>query len=127
MKGGSKRPRSSLWGKQKKSDNKSRSNRHEKRLENPLKAKAQPNSGAGRFIFSKGDLTNENFVYQAKLCAGGKISLDVRVIAEVCRQASMTGKNPAIVITLEGMPENLPADWVAVPAHVHNSMLGEEE
>lgn len=109
-----------------KQDNKSRSVRHEKRMAGALGARTQPNSGALPGITQKGDLVDDDFVYQLKLTKGKRFSLPPEEIHSVTRQAKLQGKLPALQITMEGLPDPLPRDWVAVPLHVWKELVGDE-
>jgi hypothetical protein len=108
---------------QEKVDNKSRSVRHENRVGKMLGAKPTPNSGALPWITTKGDLQDERFMWQAKLTDKASLSLGPSVIGELCKQAAAVSKFPALVLTLEAMPEPLPKDWVAVPADIFAEIL----
>jgi len=121
MKGGHKKPRFALTGK--KTDNKSRSERHEKRLAERLGVKRQPNSGAAPNVTLKGDLVGEDFMYQAKLTSSDQLTLKHGVLMELWKQASMAGKKPALVVTLEGGPKNCPRDWVCIPADIWRQII----
>ena len=123
---GGNKPRPHSMGDRPKQDNKSRSNRHEKALEKQLGARRQPNSGASLFLTLKGDLIDEHFVWQAKLTSGGRLVLSKKDLMEVSRQAYMQGKWPALALTLEGLPSNLDADWVAIPMHVWKGLTNDK-
>ena len=106
-----------------KQDNKSRSARHEKRLEKVLRSKTTLNSGALPELSNKGDLRDSLFVWQAKLTKSDKITLSSEVIVELCRQASLTGLMPAICTTLEGLDDHIEKDWVIIPSSVFAELI----
>lgn len=124
---GGKKPRPNVFVKKEKQDNKSRSVRHESRIAKSIGARVQPNSGALPFISQKGDLTDDHFVWQAKLTKNGRLSLTSDVIAEVYEQACMTGKRAGLALTLEGLPDHLPKDWIAVPLDVWQEIMEDSD
>ncbi len=105
-----------------KMDNRSRSVRHEQRLAKDLSSRTTPNSGATPFVGAKGDLQDDQFVWQAKLTKQSSLSLGSGVLMEVSRQAAALNKHPALALTLEGLPDPLEKDWVVIPAHVFKEM-----
>jgi hypothetical protein len=121
---GSKKPTPKFMGAvQDKMDNKSRSVRHEHRLQWTLRSKTTPNSGALPDISKKGDLQDGLFVWQAKLTQQNRFTITSDVLMEVCRQASLNGKWAGLVITLEGLDEHMEKDWVMLPASVFGELI----
>lgn len=119
---GSKKPRPTFFEKVK-SDNKSRSGRHEKRLQGVLHSKITPNSGALPDLSMKGDLRDELFVWQAKLTDKDRFTITSDVIVEIVRQASLTGKWAGMCITIERLPEHIDKDWVCIPGSVFSELI----
>lgn len=119
---GSKKPKPSFFEEVKK-DNKSRSARHENRLQGVLRSKTTPNSGALPNLSQKGDLRDELFVWQAKLTDKDRFTITSDVIVELKRQASLTGKWPGICLTMEGLPNHVEKDWVCMPANIFAELI----
>ena len=119
---GGKRPTPNLFNEQP-TCNKSRSVKHEKRLEGVLDSKITPNSGALPNISFKGDLQDGLFVWQAKLTQNDRFTITSDVLVELKRQASLNSKWPGVAITLEGLPDHMEKDWVAIPASVFRELL----
>lgn len=103
--------------------NKSRSVIHENRLQDVLKSKVTPNSGALPNISFKGDLQDDLFVWQAKLTDKDRFTITSEVLVELKRQASLNSKWPAVALTLEGLPDHLEQDWVMLSASVFKTLL----
>lgn len=103
--------------------NKARSNVHEDRLQGVLRSKTTPNSGALPNITFKGDLQDDDFVWQAKLTEKSRFTLTSEVIVELKRQASLLSKHPALALTLEGLPDHVEKDWVVIPASVFAEII----
>jgi len=103
--------------------NKSRSVVHENRMQSVLDSYTTPNSGALPNISQKGDLQDGLFVWQAKLTKNNHFKITEPVVTEVCRQASLNSKWPAMVLTLEGLPDQIEKDWVVLPANVFKELL----
>lgn len=121
---GSKMPKPAfLTGEEKKLCNKERSVIHENRLQKVVRSKVTPNSGALPNISQKGDLQDGLFVWQAKLTEKDNFKLTSDVIVEICRQASLNSKWPAIVLTLEALPKHIEKDWVVLPANVFQDLI----
>ena len=105
-----------------KQTNKTRSVKHESRMQDVVRSKTTPNSGALPNISQKGDLQDGLFVWQAKLTQNNHFKLTEEVILEVCRQASLNSKWPAIVLTLEALKHH-EKDWVVLPASVFAELI----
>jgi len=121
---GSKTPKPTfLLADDKKLCNKERSVLHEKRLQEVVRSKTTPNSGALPNISQKGDLQDGLFVWQAKLTQNDYFKLTAPVIVEICRQASLNTKWPGIVLTLEALPKHIEKDWVVLPANVFQDLI----
>jgi len=119
---GSKTPKPNFFEEVKK-DNKSRSARHENRLQGVLRSKVTPNSGALPDLSKKGDLRDELFVWQAKLTNKDRFTITSDIILELKRQASLTGKWPGICVTIESLPDNVDKDWVCIPSNIFAELI----
>ena len=121
---GGKKPRPKMWAEvDRVRSNKERSQVHENRLQKGLRSRVTPNSGALPEISKKGDLRDELFVWQAKLTKNGKLSLNSDVLVELSRQSSLTGLWAGLALTIEGLPENVNKDWVAIPLDVFTEII----
>jgi len=120
---GGDRPKPSRFDPQPKPCNKTRSVQHEKTRAVKMGFDTTPNSGASPFLSQKGDGQDESFVWQLKLTERGRMVLELKDIQEVVRQAALLNKHPAILMTLEGLPQNLPDEWVAVPSDLFKELI----
>lgn len=98
-----------------KTDVRSKSVREERRTAALLGARTTPNSGAGSFISSKGDIRGERYLIEHKMTDKASIRVGVTAVEKICREAALLGKKPAIAMTIEGMPDGFPRRWVAIP------------
>lgn len=114
--GSERKPRRSVFDRDPEDTNRDRATRHETRMAEVLRARLTPNSGALPMPSQKGDLQGEDMLWQAKLTEGQRIVISAEVVDEVCRQAAAVGKEPGIIVTVEGMPDPLPKDWILIPA-----------
>lgn len=114
-------------GKQEATDNRSRSVRHEKRLEALLGADTTPNSGSRPFASQKGDLHGREgqFLWEAKLTKGDRFTITAPVLMKAYREACQIGRDVGLEITMEGLPEPLDKDWVLIPAHLFRGLVEE--
>lgn len=120
---GGKRPRPSVFDVEPPKCNKSRSVDHEDRLQDVLRSKATPNSGALPEISYKGDLQDELFVWQAKLTDKNYFKVTEEVLVELKRQASLNSKWPGVALTLEGLASHMEKDWVMIPSSVFAELI----
>ena len=126
LKSTGKRPTSNMFGEQKQLTNRERGDQHEIETAKKVGGRAQPNSGASPWLSYKADVSTEDFLYQCKTTDKDRYTLSKKVIAEIYRQATLVGKDPAIVVRLEAVPEPLPCEWVAVPIATWRRIIGEE-
>ena len=75
----------------------------------------------------KGDGSHPHFQFELKRTKNDSISVGVSDVAKICLEASKLGKDPAIAMTMDAMPEHIPADWVAVPAEAFRWLLYRSE
>lgn len=115
------------WAEPPRETNRDKATKVEARLSPLLAARTTPNSGATPMASQKGDLQGDDFVWESKSTVGGRIVLTAGTIEKVCREAAAVGKNPGLVMSLEGLPDHLPRDWAVVPADLVRSLLGTSE
>lgn len=109
------RPKTFLdGGSQEKTDNRSVSQRNEMRMAKKIGADLVP--GSGSTPFWKGDYTDDDFMYQEKTCRGARIVIEEADIIKAYREAAMQGKRVAFTLTIRGLPDHVPCDYVMVPA-----------
>lgn len=97
-----------------KKDVRSRSIREEKHVAAVVGGKTKPNSGAGRFASSKGDIEGDDFLIEHKMTEKPSIRVGCITVEKICREAALVGKRPAIAMTLVGLSNGLPTRWVAI-------------
>lgn len=74
----------------------------------------------------KGDAQAPEFVFEMKRIKGENIVVGPGVVGKVVREARVLGKEPVLVLTIDGMPEPLPKDWVLVTAALFRSLFPKE-
>ena len=116
-----KKPRPTMWDKE--PSTKAVSIKNEKRLENELGCRRTSGSGNTPFPSSKGDHTHPRIMFEAKETKHARISVGVRDIAKLYREASVVGKEPALVLSAYGLPDPLPKDWVVIPVDFFTELL----
>jgi hypothetical protein len=126
FKSSGKSPKPNTFLEKKALTNRERGDLHEVETAKKVGGRAQPNSGASPWLSYKADVSSEDFLYQCKTTDKDRYTLSKKVIAEIYRQAKLTGKDPAIVIRLEAVPEPLPCEWVAVPIETWRRIIGED-
>lgn len=119
------KPRPKMWGEEKETRRKPLSQEQEQRLSSEVGFRQTPSSGNQPWVGSKGDGQTSRFVFELKRSKGDSIGIGFFDVAKVSREAYTLGKEPALVLTADGMPEPIPRDWVAVPAGVFRQMMEE--
>jgi hypothetical protein len=87
----------------------------EKRLSKELGARTQPNSGAGYRKNSKGDLTDDDFLYEVKETEKATLRLGFDVVEKIHFEARSIGKIPVLVMVVKSMDASVPREWVMLP------------
>lgn len=108
-------------------DRKSLSQKQETRLSQELDVDLTRGSGNQPWPRMKGDAQEKRFVHEMKRIKGENIVVGPGVVGKVCREARMLGKDPVLVLTVDGMPEPLPKDWVVIPASLFRELFPKEE
>ena len=114
-------------GRQGKPDSvKAKANKHEIDMSKRLKTQKTPNSGAGLSVSVKGDAQDVSgsvkYVFDYKTVTGGKLVVDAEMVSKIWVESCQAGKHPALVLTLNGFPGNLPKDWILIPSGVFEKM-----
>jgi hypothetical protein len=117
-----KKPRPNVFDTSPRATNRERGDAHERDTAKKVGGRTQPNSGASPWLSYKGDVSTERFVMQCKTTDKNRYTLNEQVIGEIYRQATLVGKDPAIVIRLEAVKAPIPNEWVAVPISVWITM-----
>lgn len=118
------KPTPNTWGRSEPTDRKNLSIRHERRLAEESGLTPTAGSGNQPWASKKGDFSHPDFVFEAKRTKFAAIDIDSVVLVKLLREAYAVGKDPALILTMEGAPENIPQDWAAVPLSVFMSLLG---
>lgn len=96
---------------------------NEKRISKKLGFKLTPGSGNQDWPTRKGDGTTAEFVYELKETIKDRLSLTSDVLAKICREAGTVGKHPALVLSMYGLEDPIPKEWVAVPIDVFEELV----
>lgn len=112
-------------GSTEKTDNRSVSDRNEKRLAKRLGATRTPNSGATAFW--KGDYVTDNLMFQEKTCQGSRLVVSETDIVQAYREATMQGRLMAFTFTIRGLPSHVPKDYVMVPLDTWEYLIKDSE
>lgn len=107
--------------------NRERGDAHERDTAKKVKGRTQPNSGASPFVGHKGDVKSDEFLYQCKLTDKARFTITQTIIAEIVKQSTLTGRDPAIVVKLEGLADNLPNEWVMITMSKFQEMINDKE
>jgi len=107
--------------------NKIRSRKEEVRFAKQVGGRRQVNSGAGPFTSQKGDIKNGMFLFEHKLTNKDRFTFTFDVIRKAVQEARQEGKVPALVMKLEGIPEELEQEWVCIPTPTFRILIGEDD
>lgn len=97
---------------------------NEKRLSKEIGFKCTPGSGNQKWVSSKGDGNSEEFKYECKETKKRNLTIKGDDIEKIVKEAAMDDKYPAMVLSIYGLKDNIPKDWVVVPAEVWKGMIG---
>lgn len=120
-----KQVRSNVFDTPKKKTNRQRGDEHEELTAQKVGGRTQPNSGASPWLTFKGDVSSDSFLYQCKTTDKNRYSLSQKVLAEIYRQAKLTGKEPAMVVRMEAIPSPIPNEWVCIPMAVWQDIISQ--
>lgn len=109
------KPHPTMWETEKSSVKKT-SLKNERRLSLELGFDLTPGSGNTRWITRKGDGNTSRFMVECKETKGKRLVISEEVLTKLCREASAAGKEPLLVVSVYGLAEPLPKDWVIIPA-----------
>lgn len=112
-----------MWDEDEPTDRKSLSMKQETRLSQEIGFDLTPGSGNQPWPGMKGDGSHPQFQFELKRTKTGCIVVGEGDIAKICLEAARLGKDPAVVMTIEGMADHLPSDWVAIPAEAFRWLL----
>jgi hypothetical protein len=94
---------------------------NEKRLSEKLGFRLTPGSGCAGWLRKKGDGRTDDYVVECKETKARSIRITEEMLKKVYAEAKLSGKEPVMVISIYGMDEPTPADWVMVPAYLLES------
>jgi hypothetical protein len=118
------KPRPNMWGDVELSP-KEHSQRTEKRVAKLLGWRTTPGSGNQALPSKKGDISHPRFLAECKETKKSSIRVGADVVDKIFREASAVGKDAVLILTVGGLPDNLPKDWVCLPLEVFQSLLKE--
>jgi len=96
--------------------------KNEKRLSKRLGFDLTPGSGNTQWVTGKGDGGTDRYMVECKETNGKRLVIDEKVIVKLCKEASLARKDPLLVLSVYGLPEHLPKDWVLMPASLFVAM-----
>ena len=96
------------------SENRSKSNKQEKRLAKEFGGRTTAASGAGR---NKGDIDIKRFKIEVKRSERGSLAIKKEWLLKIDEEAYGVGKNPALAIEIDG------EEWVIIPKRVFMSIM----
>ncbi len=97
--------------------------KQERRLNKELGLQGQPASGAMSLPSLKGDGKNDQFYVEYKRDKRDKFTIEKHVLIKAQREAAVIGKEWAIGITIEGLPDSVPKDLFLIPKHLFDILL----
>jgi len=66
-------------------------------------------------------------MYECKETKKKTLSINRRTIAKLCGEAARAGKDPAFIMSVYGLDEPLPKEWVAIPLEAFKVILSQLE
>ena len=127
LKATGKSPTPNAFNAPRKLTNRERGDEHERITAKKVGGRTQPNSGASPWLSHKGDVSSDTFVYQCKTTDKNRYTLSQKVLGEIYRQATLVGKDPAMVVQMEGIQHPIPQEWVCIPMSLWRQIIGEEQ
>jgi Holliday junction resolvase len=104
---------------------KQKSLKNERRLSKKLDFKLTPGSGNRVWPGDKGDGQTKRFMFECKETKFPRISVGENDLLKLVSEANTAGKEPVLVLSIYGMSEFIPKDWVAMPADVFKWLVDE--
>ena len=108
--------------------------KQEKRVAFRLRGKVNRNSGAGHTpprsgftklrVGGKGDVPTDLLLLECKTTGKASISLQQGHLIKITREASLSMKSPAMVLSFPVMPHDVENDWLVVPLGVWEKLHG---
>jgi len=111
------KPTPNMWSDEVESP-KATSLKNEKRLSKKLGFQLTPGSGNQDWATKKGDGFTADFMFECKETQKDRITILPDVLAKLCREAGIIGKDPALILSMYGLQDPIPKEWVAVPLEV---------
>lgn len=94
---------------------------NEERLSKSIGFRLTPGSGCVQELRKKGDGRTDDFVIECKETKAASIRITGEMLGKVYKEAKVSGKEPVMVISIYGMEDPIPKDWVMVPAYLLES------
>lgn len=101
-----------------------RANQTEKDQAKKLGGMRHPVSGA--IDGFKGDYSVGDFLFDSKETTNASISLSMKDITKVTREANEAGKVPALALKMTLLPGTVPSEWVAIPLEKFAELIGDK-
>lgn len=119
-----KKPTPKMWNSEPESV-KSTSLKNEKRLSKRLGFKLTPGSGNQAWASKKGDGFTKEFLFECKETQKDRFTILPDVLAKLHREAGTVGKHSALIISMYGLTDPVPKEWVAIPMEVFEELIEE--
>jgi len=100
-----------------------KSDKNERRLADELGFSLTRGSGCTAWPLAKGDGSHPRIMFECKETASASLSLGKRVVQKLCKEACAVGKEPALILSVYGLPDPIPKDWVVVQASFFKELL----
>ncbi len=117
-----KKPAPKMWTTEEVSVKKKSLN-NEKRISKKLGFTLTPGSGNQAWPSRKGDGVTDEFVFELKETIKDRFTITPDILAKLYREAGTVGKHPALVLSMYGLEDPLPKEWVAVPMDVFEELV----
>lgn len=122
-----KRPTPKMWEEREPDPVKTKSLRNEKRLSKKLGFKLTPGSGNQAWPSRKGDGNTSKIMFECKETERDRFTITPDILSKLCKEAGTIGSSPALVISMYGLQEPIPKEWVAIPIEVFNELTQGEQ
>ena len=98
---------------------------NEKRLSQKINFQLTKGSGNQPYISKKGDGKTERFVFECKETKSNILKVEGVELVKLWGNAIKAGKDPILVLSIYGICEPVPQDWVAMPVELFNELIKE--
>lgn len=102
-----------------------KANETEKRLAKELGGSRVPASGA--LDGAKGDISTKDFLIDSKETGAKSIVVTSQQLNKISKEAREAGRDPALILTLEGAQLGTSKEWVCIPLRVFKEMTNDDD